>query len=71
MNEIQELEVAIDAEGRVTLHVRGVRGEKCLALTRALEERLGTVVERVATAEMDAVETDEVARSQTLGARRE
>jgi hypothetical protein len=57
MSEIQELDVAIDADGRVTIQVRGVKGERCLALTKALESRLGDVVAREETAEMQAQES--------------
>ena len=44
MSEIQEIEVQIDADGRVKIEVRGVTGRKCEALTRELEQMLGGVV---------------------------
>jgi hypothetical protein len=44
--EMQELEITIDQEGRVQVHVNGIRGEGCLAVTRGLEEAVGTVTER-------------------------
>lgn len=44
--EMQELEITIDQEGRVQVRVNGVRGEGCLAVTRDLEEAIGTVTER-------------------------
>lgn len=44
--EMQELEITIDGEGRVLVHVNGVSGEGCLAVTRGLEEAVGTVTER-------------------------
>ena len=44
MSEIQEIEVEIDADGRVKIEVRGVTGSKCEALTRELEQMLGGVV---------------------------
>ena len=44
MSEIQEIEVEIDADGRVKIEVRGVTGAKCEALTRELEQMLGGVV---------------------------
>ena len=34
--ELQEVEVVIDADGEVRLHVRGVKGDACLDLTRDL-----------------------------------
>lgn len=50
--EIQELEVFIDANGKVQLEVRGVKGGGCLDLTKELESLLGgEVLERKMTAE--------------------
>jgi hypothetical protein len=50
--EMQEIEVVIDKDGKVRVHVTGVKGESCLALTRELEAALGGVVEdRQMTAE--------------------
>jgi hypothetical protein len=47
MNEIQELDITIDAAGRVSIDVRGVAGPKCGDITRALEEALaGKVLAR-------------------------
>lgn len=42
--EIQEIEVTIGKDGQVELAVRGVKGQACLDLTRALETVLGGVV---------------------------
>lgn len=42
---MEELEISVDAEGRVTIAVRGVKGARCLDLTRGLEAVLGGVVE--------------------------
>lgn len=48
MSELQEIDVRIDANGQVTIDVRGVTGPKCEAITRELERMLGGVVrERV------------------------
>lgn len=49
--EMQELEITIDKEGRVRVAVRGVHGEGCLALTKNIENAVGTVEEREYTAE--------------------
>lgn len=49
--EMQELEITIDKEGRVQVAVRGVKGEGCLALTKSIEDAVGTVEEREYTAE--------------------
>ena len=43
---MQELEITIDNEGRVLVHVSGVKGEDCLALTKNLENAVGDVQER-------------------------
>jgi hypothetical protein len=43
---MQELEITIDNEGRVLVHVNGVKGEECLALTKNLENAVGDVQER-------------------------
>ena len=49
--DMQELEITIDKEGRVQVAVRGIRGEGCLALTKNIENAVGTVEEREYTAE--------------------
>ncbi len=42
--EVQEIEVVIDKDGQVQLHVRGVKGQACLELTAGLENALGSQV---------------------------
>lgn len=42
--QIQEVEVTIDASGKVEIHVRGVKGDACLKITRPIEEALGNLV---------------------------
>ncbi|MCL5037439.1 MAG: DUF2997 domain-containing protein [Chloroflexi bacterium] len=49
--EMQEIEISISEEGKVELHVKGVRGPSCEDLTRDLEEALGDVEERTHTGE--------------------
>jgi len=39
--ELQEIELTISKNGTVEIHVRGVKGDACLDLTRSLEESLG------------------------------
>jgi hypothetical protein len=48
---MQELEITIDKNGRVQVAVRGTQGGGCLALTKNLENAIGTVEERNYTAE--------------------
>jgi len=51
--EIQEIEVFIDAVGEVKYEVRGVKGKKCLDLTKDLEADLGgKIISREETCEM-------------------
>ena len=51
--EIQELEVFIKANGEVAYEVRGVKGKKCLDLTKDLKKDLGgAIVSREETSEM-------------------
>jgi hypothetical protein len=42
--DIQEIEVLIGKNGQVTLHVSGVQGDACLALTEELEQSLGNLI---------------------------
>jgi hypothetical protein len=49
--ELQELEIQMDCEGNVTLHVRGVKGEECIMITKRIEESLGETVERTLSGE--------------------
>ncbi len=51
--EVQEVEIFIDAKGEVKYEVRGVKGQKCLDITKDLEMDLGDeVVSREETSEM-------------------
>lgn len=55
--ELQEIEVVIGKDGKVELQVRGVKGLKCLELTKELEEALGgEILSRIMTPE--AMEED-------------
>lgn len=57
MSEIQEIDVFVKSDGTVTIEVRGVKGQKCLALTEPVERLLGgAVVERVQTDEFHEAE---------------
>ena len=39
--DVQEMEITINQAGQVEVHVRGVKGQACLELTRQLEQALG------------------------------
>jgi hypothetical protein len=49
--EMQELEIIIGKDGKVQVAARGMKGEGCRALTKNIEDALGTVEEREYTAE--------------------
>ena len=52
MSEIQEIDVFVQPDGTVRIEVRGVKGQKCLALTEEIEKLLGgQIVERIHTDE--------------------
>ena len=55
MTNLEEIEITIDPDGRTRVQVRGVPGADCVALTAALEEKIGALSgERVKTAEFYA-----------------
>lgn len=39
--EIQEIEVTINKEGKVEIHMIGFKGEQCIEVTKELEHALG------------------------------
>ena len=43
--EFQEIDIYIDKDGQVKIEVRGVKGQKCLDLTKDLEMALGGKIE--------------------------
>ena len=49
--EVQQIEVTIDENGMVQIHVRGVKGEACLDITNPLEQALGGQLTREMTPE--------------------
>lgn len=48
----ERIKVNISNDGEVTLDVQGVKGKRCLDITKGLEEALGVVTEREAKKEM-------------------
>jgi hypothetical protein len=52
-----EIKIDIDDNGNVSFQVFGVKGKKCLAITKDLEEALGIVVKQEKTAEFYQTET--------------
>ena len=47
----EEIEIKISEEGKVTFHVKGVKGKGCVSLTEAMEKALGIVESRTYTTE--------------------
>lgn len=60
----EELIITIDAEGDVSIRVAGVKGRKCLDLTKWLEQELGVVTDRRKTS--DYYEQEAVAAKTTV-----
>jgi len=57
MSEIQEIDIFVRPDGTVKVEVRGVKGQKCLDLTKKIEELLGgKITERVHTDEFHEAE---------------
>lgn len=54
----QEIEIQISPDGEISLHVKGLSGEACMDLTKALEAQLGEVVDRQKTSEYYQQEID-------------
>jgi len=48
----ERITITIDKEGNASLDVAGVKGKKCLDLTKELEEALGIVSKRTEKKEM-------------------
>ncbi|MBN1906102.1 MAG: DUF2997 domain-containing protein [Deltaproteobacteria bacterium] len=61
---IEEIEVFIDDSGEVKYEVRGVKGKKCLDLTKELETDLGgKILLREETSEMYEQEAEQAINS--------
>ena len=68
--QVQELEIIITQDGKISMEVRGVPGRQCLELTKDLEADLGdSIIERIETSEMadfaDEVRTDNKVRTRS------
>ena len=64
--EVQEIEVTIDENGQVQIHVSGVKGEACLEITRPLEQALGGQLTREMTPEALEVPANPIDANLTL-----
>lgn len=56
---MEEVDVIIDADGKVRVEVRGAKGKTCLDITKALEQYLGGQVERELTDEYNQEQEDQ------------
>lgn len=58
--EVQEVEFFIEPDGKVTFEVRGVKGRRCLEITRDIEADLGgQILSRESTWEMNQAPAEE------------
>lgn len=56
MRKEHELNIEIDATGRVTVHVKGVKGRECIQISEQIASMLGPIVSRERTEEYYEVE---------------
>lgn len=60
MSELQEIDIFVKPDGTVKVEVRGVKGQKCLELTKKIEELLGgQIIERIHTDEFHELEQEQ------------
>lgn len=66
MAKKEEIEIFIDNDGEVKLHVTGVAGPDCMKLTEELENVLGVVVGREKTSDYykEAEKSEEYIRTE-------
>ena len=57
--EYQNIIIKIDKEGKLFLEVDGVKGKKCLSITKELESMLGTLEKREFKPEFNDKDDDE------------
>jgi hypothetical protein len=53
---LQEMEILVDRDGNVTLHVLGVKGDECTRITKGIEDAIGNVTDRILSGEFYQVE---------------
>jgi len=55
--QVEKIEVDIDPNGDVHIHVRGIKGKRCIDITKKLEDTLGgEIAKREMTPEADEEE---------------
>jgi hypothetical protein len=67
MADKHEIEIDIDDNGNVSFRVKGVKGKKCLEITKELEAALGIVVKQEKTAEFYQTDTQVGTSVETKG----
>ena len=55
----KEMEITIFPEGEITIHVKGVKGKKCIDFSKFLEGAIGEVIEREKTSEFYEEEVEQ------------
>ena len=59
----EKIEVTVDAEGKASIHIKGVKGKSCLDITKELDKILGAPESRELTAEFRQAEDRQKARA--------
>jgi len=54
----EELDIVLNADGTVKIHVKGARGKKCLEVMKKIEKELGFVTEQRYTPEYYETDTE-------------
>lgn len=64
----EQLEIEIDAHGRVQVHVKGMPGKRCLDYVKIFQELLGPVTDQQPTEEFyqETVQVDQVRSKQSV-----
>jgi hypothetical protein len=64
----EELEIEIDANGRVQVHVKGMPGKRCLDYLKVFQDLLGPVTDQRPTEEFyqETVQTEHVKSDQSV-----
>jgi hypothetical protein len=54
----EELDIVLNADGSIKIHVKGLKGKKCLDVMKRIEKELGYVTEQRHTSEYYETETE-------------
>ena len=60
----EELEISIAADGAVQVHIKGIKGKKCVDLMKKIEKEVGMIREQKCTSEYyEQEESSEIRRT--------